>query len=121
MHTLYCICVHVHLLGEHLHTTDLTNVAVYYLGGYGAWDGRNCRVLRETDEEVECGCDHLTHFAILLVSAKASLPKICSFHQQSVSHSLPFCTNIHIEAIIYPFEFYFPSAGRDRTKFWFPS
>ena len=36
--------------------------------GFGAWDGRNCRVLRETEEEVECGCDHLTHFAILLVS-----------------------------------------------------
>ena len=38
------------------------------VGGFGAWDSRNCRVLRETEEEVECGCDHLTHFAILLVS-----------------------------------------------------
>ena len=36
--------------------------------GLGAWDGSNCRVLNETAEEVECGCDHLTHFAILLVS-----------------------------------------------------
>ena len=36
--------------------------------GFGAWDGSNCRVLNETAEEVECGCDHLTHFAILLVS-----------------------------------------------------
>lgn len=35
---------------------------------FGAWDGHNCRVLSETDEEVKCGCDHLTHFAILLVS-----------------------------------------------------
>ena len=35
--------------------------------GFGAWDSRNCRVLRETAEEVDCGCDHLTHFAILLV------------------------------------------------------
>ena len=25
-------------------------------------------MLNETEEEVECGCDHLTHFAILLVS-----------------------------------------------------
>ena len=36
--------------------------------GFGAWDSRNCRVINETAEEVECGCDHLTHFAILLVS-----------------------------------------------------
>ena len=36
--------------------------------GFGAWDSRNCRVIYETAEEVECGCDHLTHFAILLVS-----------------------------------------------------
>ena len=38
-----------------------------YIGGFGAWDSRNCRVLSETAEEVQCGCDHLTHFAILLV------------------------------------------------------
>ena len=36
--------------------------------GFGAWDSRNCRVINETAEEMECGCDHLTHFAILLVS-----------------------------------------------------
>ena len=36
--------------------------------GFGAWDSSSCRVLNETTEEVECGCDHLTHFAILLVS-----------------------------------------------------
>ena len=44
------------------------NVCCFLVDGFGAWDGRNCRVLRETDEEVDCGCDHLTHFAILLVS-----------------------------------------------------
>ena len=47
-----------------------------YVGGFGAWDGSNCRVLRETDEEVECGCDHLTHFAILLVSN--SIQGVCT-------------------------------------------
>ena len=36
--------------------------------GFGAWDSRNCQLINETAEEVECGCDHLTHFAILLVS-----------------------------------------------------
>ena len=48
--------------------TDCCNCIHTYVEYYGAWDGSNCRVLRETDEEVECGCDHLTHFAILLVS-----------------------------------------------------
>ena len=43
-------------------------ISSYNAGGSGAWDSRNCRVLNETAEEVECGCDHLTHFAILLVS-----------------------------------------------------
>ena len=43
-------------------------ISSYNAGGSGAWDGSNCRVLNETAEEVECGCDHLTHFAILLVS-----------------------------------------------------
>ena len=41
---------------------------MYIVDGFGAWDSSNCRVLRETAEEVDCGCDHLTHFAILLVS-----------------------------------------------------
>ena len=36
--------------------------------GFGAWDNSSCRVLTETDTEVTCGCDHLTHFAILMVS-----------------------------------------------------
>ena len=36
--------------------------------GFGAWDNSSCRVLSETQVEVMCGCDHLTHFAILLVS-----------------------------------------------------
>ena len=52
----YCICIYT------------PSYTVYSLGGFGAWDSRNCRVLKETEEEVECGCDHLTHFAILLVS-----------------------------------------------------
>ena len=43
-------------------------ISFYDAGGSGAWDSRNCRVLNENAEEVECGCDHLTHFAILLVS-----------------------------------------------------
>ena len=40
----------------------------YNAEGFGAWDNSSCRVLNETDTEVTCGCDHLTHFAILLVS-----------------------------------------------------
>ena len=43
-------------------------------GGYGVWDSRNCRILSETAEEVKCGCDHLTHFAILLVSGSLQGP-----------------------------------------------
>ena len=39
-----------------------------YVEGFGAWDSRSFRVLNETEEEVECGFDHLTHFAILPVS-----------------------------------------------------
>ena len=61
--------------GEQLRCTEITqkcNVCTPILPsnaeGFGAWDGSNCRVLNETAEEVECGCDHLTHFAILLVS-----------------------------------------------------
>ena len=61
--------------GEQLRCTEITqqyNVHTPILPsnaeGFGAWDGSNCRVLNETTEEVECGCDHLTHFAILLVS-----------------------------------------------------
>ena len=40
----------------------------YIAEGFGAWDSRNCRVLNENETNVQCGCDHLTHFAILLVS-----------------------------------------------------
>ena len=43
-------------------------LASTHIGGFGAWDSRNCRVLSENKENVTCGCDHLTHFAILLVS-----------------------------------------------------
>ena len=52
-----------------MHNCILSFTGLYVnTDGFGAWDGRNCRVLSETVEEVECGCDHLTHFAILLVS-----------------------------------------------------
>ena len=52
----------------HSDSSTIMCISSYNAGGSGAWDSRNCRVLNETDEEVECGCDHLTHFAILLVS-----------------------------------------------------
>ena len=42
-------------------------LCTYDAEGFGAWDDRSCRVLEENDTDVECGCDHLTHFAILLV------------------------------------------------------
>ena len=45
-----------------------TCCSIHNVEGFGAWDSSSCRVLNETAEEVECGCDHLTHFAILLVS-----------------------------------------------------
>ena len=50
------------------HIDQIQTVYTCTSDGFGAWDSRNCRVLRETAEEVDCGCDHLTHFAILLVS-----------------------------------------------------
>ena len=52
----------------HSDSSTIMFISSYNAGGSGAWDGCNCRVLNETVEEVECGCDHLTHFAILLVS-----------------------------------------------------
>ena len=42
-------------------------LCTYDAEGFGAWDNSSCRVLEENDTDVECGCDHLTHFAILLV------------------------------------------------------
>ena len=37
-------------------------------GGFGDWSTRGCVVVSESEEDVICECDHLTNFAILLVS-----------------------------------------------------
>ena len=37
-------------------------------GGFGDWSTRGCAVVNESEEDVICECDHLTNFAILLVS-----------------------------------------------------
>ena len=38
------------------------------VGGFGDWSARGCAVVNESEEDVLCECDHLTNFAILLVS-----------------------------------------------------
>ena len=40
----------------------------FLLDGFGNWSDRGCWVVNETEEDVTCACDHLTNFAILLVS-----------------------------------------------------
>lgn len=32
----------------------------------GSWSHKGCRVVKEKDQNVECACDHLTNFAILM-------------------------------------------------------
>ena len=60
--------------------------------GFGAWDSSSCRVLAEIDTEVTCGCDHLTHFAILLVSDGpfTGSPATDALNATSCAHTL--CT-----------------------------
>ena len=40
----------------------------FLLDGYGEWSSLNCQVAEENDTSVVCECNHLTNFAILLVS-----------------------------------------------------
>ncbi len=47
---------------------SLPPTSFHYSGGYGGWSGRGCVLVNETENEVMCECDHLTNFAILLVS-----------------------------------------------------
>ena len=35
---------------------------------FGSWSTDGCAVVNETEEDVVCECNHLTNFAILLVS-----------------------------------------------------
>lgn len=37
-------------------------------GGYGAWSTAGCRLVSENRREAVCACDHLTEFALLVVS-----------------------------------------------------
>ena len=66
--TSLCMCTHRYSAFQFLNYNIFMCISSYNAGGSGAWDSSSCRVLNETAEEVECGCDHLTHFAILLVS-----------------------------------------------------
>ena len=43
------------------------------LEGFGDWSSRGCSVAMETEEMVTCECDHLTNFAILMVSSYYNL------------------------------------------------
>ena len=45
----------------------------FLLDGFGNWSDRGCWVVNETEEDVTCACDHLTNFAILLVSLTSRL------------------------------------------------
>ena len=40
---------------------------------YGDWSSYGCEVLNENTDSVTCGCNHLTTFALLLVSFSSSL------------------------------------------------
>ena len=35
---------------------------------FGSWDDSGCELVNETDTTVVCKCNHLTHFALLMVS-----------------------------------------------------
>ena len=68
-------------------------ICTMHVDGFGAWDSHNCRVLNETADKVECGCDHLTHFAILLVSTMYRVsrhdhtwPKQCKLFPKACVH-----------------------------------
>lgn len=51
-----------------LHIVHVIHFApVITLDGFGGWDSRGCRVISDSAEATQCGCDHFTHFAILLV------------------------------------------------------
>ena len=38
-----------------------------FLGGYGDWSSNGCNSSLLSDAQVNCYCDHLTHFTILQV------------------------------------------------------
>ena len=42
----------------------------------GDWSTRGCTLVRETEDDVTCQCDHLTSFSILLVLVYAHI-KFC--------------------------------------------
>ena len=37
-------------------------------GGFGGFSATGCRLIAETETDAVCECDHLTSFALLLVS-----------------------------------------------------
>ena len=55
---LHYICFHIATYSVIDNTVD----------GFGDWSTRGCVIVTETEEGVVCECDHLTNFAILLVS-----------------------------------------------------
>ena len=44
--------------------------------GYGGWSEEGCRLVKESGDEVDCECDHLTNFAILSDGSVGSEPNI---------------------------------------------
>lgn len=50
--------------------------------GYGAWSTDGCRLVSESRSEALCECDHLTQFALLVVS-----PLLASLHNSLINPS----------------------------------
>lgn len=44
------------------------------VGGKGGWNSSGCFFLNKTDNELKCSCNHLTSFAVLMVSINMSEP-----------------------------------------------
>ena len=51
--------------------------------GFGAWSTDGCRLVSESRSEVTCECDHLTQFALLVVS----LPYTVHAHPKQIVYS----------------------------------
>ena len=76
----------------HLNWNEYNNEYYHCVGGRGDWSNRGCITVytNEDGDNVNCQCDHLTSFSILLVSIKVLLYVNCCIHRHQNVHIFNF-------------------------------
>ena len=63
---LYCTSIsHTWCLIIYNIHSSVISYFVFYIDGYGGWDSEGCIREINSNSEVTCVCNHLTHFALI--------------------------------------------------------